>query len=64
MSKILFIIDNSNVEVDITIPYLSNISEVEFRGKIIPISSVTDSEKTNRKILVDGIEVVEPIKFY
>lgn len=64
MSKILFVIDNSDVEVDVTIPYLSNITEVEFRGKIVPISSVIESDGTHRKILVNGVEVVEPIKFY
>jgi hypothetical protein len=64
MSKILFVIDNSDVEVDVTIPYLSNITEVEFRGKIVPISSVIESDGTCRKILVNGVEVAEPIKFY
>ena len=64
MSKILFVIDNSNVEVDVTIPYLSNIREVEFRGRVVPINNVIESDGTTRRIMVNGVEVVEPIKFY
>ena len=66
MSKIIyFTVENKKYVVEVNTIGLFTFTNVLFRGQLIPIELVKDSPQTSqRRIIEDGVEIVEPIKFY
>ena len=66
MSKIIyFTVENKKYVVEVNTIGLFTFTNVLFRGQLIPIELVKDGPQTScRRIVEDGIEIVEPIKFY